>query len=287
MTKILVTGATGNVGGQVVAELRDRGAKVRAFVRDPRRAAERLGGDVELAVGDFADPASVRRALQGVDRVFLACADGPQAVAHETAVVDAAAGAWVQRIVKLSTVGAEVGSPMMFADSHARVEEHLRTCPVPSVVLNAAFFMSNLFESAGTIRQTGQIFVPAGEAKIAMIDPRDVAAAVAVTLLDDGHDGRAYVLTGPEAITYAEVAAHLSEATGRPVIFVDVPDEAARAGLLESGAPDWFADTFVVLFGELRRGWAAQTTGDVRMLTGREPRGFADFARDHRAMFLP
>jgi len=253
MTTVLVTGATGNVGAHVVGELRNRGANVRAFVRDPRRAVERLGGDVELAVGDF----------------------------------DAAAQAWAQRIVKLSSLSADIGSPIMFSDAHARIEHHLRACPVPSVVLNSSFLMSNLFTSAGTIRHAGQLFAPADDAKIAMIDPRDVAAAAAVVLLDDGHDGQAYVLTGPQAITYADVAAYLSAATGRPVGFVNVPDEAARAGMLESGAPDWMADTLVVLFGELRRGIAAQTTDSVRILTGREPRGFAQFARDHRAIFVP
>jgi uncharacterized protein YbjT (DUF2867 family) len=287
MTRVLVTGATGNVGTHVVGELRARGAHVRALVRDPQRAAVRLGGGVELAVGDFADPVSLRRALHGVDRVFLACANGPRQVAYENAVVDAAAGAWVQRIVKLSAVVADAGSPVMFSAAHARIEQHVRECPVPSVVLNSAFFMSNLFTSADTVRLAGQIFAPAGDAKIAMIDPRDVAAAAAVTLLDDGHDGRAYVLTGPAAITYADVAAHLSEATGRRVGFVDVPDEAARAAMREAGAPDWLADTLPVLFGELRRGLAAAPTADVYLLTGREPRGFAEFARDHRATFLP
>jgi uncharacterized protein YbjT (DUF2867 family) len=113
MTKVLVTGGTGTVGAHLVRELCERGAAVRAFVRDPERAAARLGPGVELVAGDFADRASVRRAMQGVDRVFLTSADGPDQVAHETAVVDAAASAWVQRVVKLSFLGAELGSPIM------------------------------------------------------------------------------------------------------------------------------------------------------------------------------
>ena len=104
---VLVTGATGNVGSQVVHDLRGRGVPVRAFVRDP----ERLAVDVEAAVGDLSDPASIARALDGVDRVFLSSGDGPDKVAHEAAVVDAAAAAGVELIVKASTVMAKAGSP--------------------------------------------------------------------------------------------------------------------------------------------------------------------------------
>jgi uncharacterized protein YbjT (DUF2867 family) len=258
---------------------------VRAFVRDPQRATDRLGGDVDLAVGDFADPVSLRRAMQGVDRVFLTCTDGPHNVTYENAVIDAAAAGWAQRIVKLSAIGAEVGSPSIFTDAHGRIERHLRACPVPAVVLNSSFYMSNLFTAGDTIRRSGQIYAPAGDAKIAMIDPRDVAAAAAITLLEDGHDGRAYVLTGPQPITYTEVATHLSAATGRAVSFIDVPDEAAHAGLLHSGAPQWMADGLVTLFAALRSGLAAHTTDDVRRLTRRHPRSLAEFARDHRTMF--
>jgi uncharacterized protein YbjT (DUF2867 family) len=283
--KVLVTGATGNIGAHVVTQLRERGASVRAFVRDPDRAAQRLGPDVELAVGDFADSAMLRRALRGIDHVFLTSADGPDNVAHETAVIDAAAAAWIRRVVKLSAVGAEIDSPIMFSRAHARIEQHLRDSAVPGVILYSNFFMSNLFTSADTIRQSGTIVAPAGDAKIAMIDPRDVAAAAVEALLGDGHDGQAYVITGPRAITYADVAADLSTTLGREITFVSVPDEAARGAMLESGAPAWLADTLVVLFGELRRGLAAQTTDTVQALIGREPRAFAEFAHDHRAIF--
>jgi uncharacterized protein YbjT (DUF2867 family) len=285
MTKVLVTGASGNVGVHLVRELRERGASVRAFVRDPRRAAERLGDDVELAVGDFEDTMSLRRAAQGVDRVFVTTANGPRHEAQEDAVIDAGVAAWVQRIVKLSALGAEPGSPLMFSDAHGRVERHLRECPVPSVVLQSTFFMSNLFASAGTIRQDGRIFAPVGEAKIAMIDPRDVAAAAAAALLTDGHDGRTYVISGPEAVTYAGVAQDLSVATGRAISFVDVPDEAAHSALVESGAPEWFADSLVLLYGLLRDGLAAHPTDGVRTLTGHRPRTFAEFAGEHRTLF--
>ncbi|MGW7298239.1 SDR family oxidoreductase [Streptomyces sp. NPDC054829] len=285
MRTVLVTGATGNVGRTVVTALRDRGASVRAFVRDAERARRTLGDEVGLAVGDFGDPASLRAALRGVDAVFLTSADGPDKVAHETAVIDAASTAWVPRLVKLSSPRVEIGSDLAFWDWHGRIEQHLRTSGVPAVCLRSGYLMSNLLAAAEGVAASGQLIAPAGTARIAMTDPADVGAAAAVLLTEDGHEGRTYTLTGPESVTYGEVAAVLSEVTGREVGYVDVPDEAARAGLAASGAPEWLVDGVVGLFGKLREGACAEVTGTVRALTGREPRTLTEWARDHAGVF--
>ena len=285
MTRIRVTGATGNIGRHVAAALVERGASVRAFVRDPARAAEVLGDEVELAAGDFEDVASLRRALRNVDHVFLTSADGPRKPAHETAVIDAAAAAWVQRIVKLSSIGAAAGDSLGLWRWHGQVEEHLARSGLPAVVLRSNFYMTNLRASAGAIAGIGKLFAPADDAKIAMIDSRDVAGAAAALLTEDGHDGRTYTASGPEAITYRDVAEQLSAAIGRQVEFVDLPDEAAYAGMIDSGAPQWLAENLVGLFGKLREGAGADVTDTVRALTARSPRTFAEFARDHAAAF--
>lgn len=286
MTKVLVTGATGNVGAHVVRELRARGASVRAFVRDAALAEAKLGA-VELAVGDFSDPASLRRALNGVDRVFLTSADGPDKVAQEAAVIDAAAEAWVERIVKLSTIHAKAGSPLPAFDWHGRIEAHLAGAGIPSVLLQSSFFMTNLLASADAVAHTGQLFAPAGDGVVAMIDPRDVAAAAAVALTAEGHDGHTYVLTGPDAVTFHQVAQAISAATGRAVAYVDVPDDAARANFTAAGMPDWLVGQFIGAFALARQGGYAEATDWVRGLTGRVPRSVAEFARDHAALFTP
>ncbi len=270
---VLVTGATGNVGSHVVRELQARGAQLRAFVRDP----EKLSG-VELAVGDFADPASIRRALRGVDRVFLSSADGPDKVAHETAVIDAAAGR-VELIVKASTMYARVGSPLKPFDWNARSEQHLKASGVPAVVLASGFYMTNLLAAAEPVRRQGVLPAPAGDGAVAMIDPRDVAAVAAVALTGDGHAGRTYRLTGPEALTYARIAEILGAQ------YVDVPPEAARRELESSGLPDWLVDHLARAFALIRSGALAETTDVVRAVTGREPRDLGAFARDHPALF--
>ena len=271
---VLVTGATGNVGSHVVRELQARGAPVRAFVRDPGK----LSG-VELAVGDFSDPASIRRALTGVDRVFLSSADGPGKVAHETAVIDAAAAAGVELIVKASTMHARVGSPLKPFDWNARSERHLKASGVPAVVLASCFYMTNLLAAAEPVRRQGVLPAPAGDGAVAMIDPRDVAAVAAVALTGDGHAGRTYPLTGPEALTYARIAEILGAQ------YVDVPPQAARRELESAGLPDWLVDHLHGVFTLIRSGGLAETTDVVRALSGREPRDLAAFARDHAALF--
>jgi uncharacterized protein YbjT (DUF2867 family) len=269
---VLVTGATGNVGSHVVRELQARRVPVRAFVRDPGK----LSG-VEVAIGDFADADSIRRALVGVDRVFLSSADGPDKVAHETAVIDEAAAAGVELIVKASTMLAEVGSPLKPLDWNGRSEEHLKRSGVPAVVLASGFYMTNLLAAAGPIRDQGILPAPAGDGAVAMIDPRDVAAVAAVALTGDGHAGRTYHLTGPEAITYAEIATVLG------VAYVNVPPEAARRELAAAGLPDWLVDHLDGAFALIRAGAMAETTDVVRAVAGREPRDFAAFARDRAA----
>lgn len=282
---VLVTAATGNVGSAVVRHLSRSGEAVRAFVRDPNKAAERLGNGAEIAVGDFSDRESLRRALEGTDRVFLSSADGPDKVEHEIAVIDEAAAAGVKLIVKASTIGADPASPLPPWSWNGRSEDHLRESGVPAVVLRSYFYMTNLFASADAVRQTGKLFAPADGAKIAMIDPDDVGAVAALLLSEGGHEGQTYLLSGPDSITHGQVAEELSAATGRSVEFVPVPEEAARQGLVEAGAPEWLVDHLIKLFGVIREGRLEEVTGTVQELTGREPRAFGAFARDHAAVF--
>ena len=281
---ILVTGGTGTAGSEVVRALVGQGRAVRVLVRDPGKARALFGDAVEPAVGDFADARSVQAALAGVDELVLSGPDDPRRVGWETGAIDAAAAVGVRRIVKLSSIGAEPGSPVAFWDWHGRIERHLRRSAVRSVVLRSSVYMSNV---PPQVAPDGELYAPAGAARIAMIDPRDVGAAAAAVLTTAGHDGRTYVLTGPEAISYARVATELSAATGREVAFVDVPDDAAWQQLTASGMPEAVAGVIVALYGALRAGAAEQVTTAVESLTGRRPRDFATFARDHAGLFAP
>lgn len=205
---ILVTGGTGNTGSQVVRALIDRGANVRVLVREPQKARSLFGDDVDLATGDFAD------ALDGVAAVFLSGPDDPRRVAWEQAAIDAAGD---RRIVRLSAVGAAPGSAVPFWDWHGQVDEHLRASRARWTILQAAFFTSNIPAMA----QDGVVYAPAGDARIPMIDPANVASTAADILVRGGREGETVVLTGPHAITFAEAAARFG------LQFVDVPLDAA------------------------------------------------------------
>jgi uncharacterized protein YbjT (DUF2867 family) len=284
---ILVTGATGRAGSQVVQALLERDAEVRVFVRDPDKARGLFGERVEVTRGDFANPRSVRVALDGVADVFLSGADDPRRVEWETTTIDAAAALGVRRIVKLSSLVAEPEAPVAFWDWHGRIEQHLQRSGVAAVLLRSSFYMSNLLAAAQQVAVEGRLYAPAGEARIAMIDPRDVGAAAAVVLMSEGHDGATYVLTGPEAATYAQAAKELSAATGRDVEFVDIPDEGATRAMVQAGLPEFAARQVVGVFAAARRGALEQMTTTVESLTGRPARRLASFVSDHARVFSP
>ncbi|MEV6954213.1 SDR family oxidoreductase [Streptomyces sp. NPDC051183] len=286
MTTVVVTGASGNVGRHVVSELRRRGIPHRALTRNPERAAAVLATGTDLAQGDFTDPESLRAAFAGAQQVFLSCANDPRQVENAANAIEAAAAAGVRQIVLLSTVGAEAGAAKTFADQHGRIERRLRSAGIPFVILRSSFLMSNLLGSLPTIGQAGRIFLPADDARVAMIDPRDVAACAVELLSGPSMDGETHLITGPEAITFSEVAQQLSTALGRTVEYVAVPDEAALAGMLGAGLPPWLAEGVVGIFQLLREGANADTTDSVRRLTGHAPRPVADFARDLMAPLL-
>jgi uncharacterized protein YbjT (DUF2867 family) len=224
--------------------------------------------------------------MAGVDRVFLASPNALTQVEHEMMVIDAAVSSGVRRIVKLTTPTARIGAPVAFWDWQGRIEDHLLRAPTPSVLLQSSFFMTNLLAAAPQITREATIAAPAGDARISMIDPRDVASVAAIALTDASVPPRVH-LTGPEAITYHRVAAALSRMTGRRTGYVEVSDAEAREELRISGLPDWFADPLVALYGMLRRGAAEQVTDSVRAITGRAPRSIEEFLRDHSAAFTP
>lgn len=281
---VLVTGATGTVGSRLVGLMRTEEMPVRVFVRDPDKAVRLLGSDVELAVGDFADRGTIEIALKDVDKLFLACANDPRQVELEGNVIEAAAHSDVGHVVKLSALGAEVGCRLSFWDWQGRIEEHLLRSGLPATILRPHNYMSGLLAAAGSVRAGGTIFGTAADARIPMVDPEDVAAAAKAALTEPGHEGHVYSLTGPEAVTFSEVAAELSDVLGRPIAYVDLPEEAAMEGLKAAGLPDWVVSNLITLF-QIFREDEPRISDDVRKLTGREPRRLGDFLRNHKAAF--
>jgi len=275
---ILVTGASGTVGSEVARQLRAQGAPVRVASRTASAGKDALPVD-------FAHPETLAPALAGVDAVFLLGATLPNQAELETNVVTAAKKAGVKRLVKLSVFGAATEA-FGFARIHRAVEKAIEASGIPFTFLRANGFMQNVANFyAGTIKAQGAFYGSAGEALISHVDVRDIAAVAVKALTEPGHEGRAYTITGPEALTYSQIAQKVSVATGKPVAYVNLTDEQAKQGALGAGLPEFYADLLVDLTRYYRGGTAAEVSGDVAKVTGANPRTFDSFLADHLAAF--
>lgn len=283
---ILVTGATGTTGRQIVEELRRAGATgVRALVRDPARAAFVREAGFETAEGDFDRPETLAAAFEGVGRALLLTPPSPQTFEHNRLFIEAAAKARVRHVVKLSAIGADASGPDGFGRWHGQSEDFLKSSGLAWTMLRPNFFMQNLLGQAGQIAATGSIFQPVGDARASFIDARDIAAVAAHALTEGGHEGRTYTLTGPGALSYGDVAAQLSEASGRNIEYVPVTPGQFREGALAAGLPEWLVSALERLNELFASGRVAEVTDDVRRVARREPTAFAKFARDHADAF--
>jgi len=284
----LVTGATGTVGGEVVQQLCARGAPPIALVHSADKAPGLEGSCAEVRVADLRDEAAVRDAVRGIDKLFMLTPVTPDQVEIGQTLVRLAADAGVQRIVKLSFIGADREPDVTLCRWHRQMERAIEDSGVPWTFVRPAGFMQMMAGFYGaTIPAQGMFFLPCGSAAVCRIDARDVAAVAASTLLDDGWEGQALTVTGPEALTYHQLAALMSAASGRPVTYVDVPEVAARAGLEQMGVPEPMLSAFMELFAMEKAGGSALVTDDVQRVTGKPPRSFADYTRDHAAAWAP
>jgi uncharacterized protein YbjT (DUF2867 family) len=277
---ILVTGATGTVGSEVVRRLLAAGERPRALVRDPDKARERLGEQVEHVVGDLNRTETIGAALAGVDRLFLVTTQSSRQPEWERRVIEAATRGGVGQIVKLSVFRADERSPLQIARQHAQAERALEQSGVAFTIVRPVFFMQNLL----AMLRDGAIYTAAGDGRVAMVDARDAAAVAVTALTKDGHRGRTYTLTGPEALSFDEVANTLSRETGRSTRHVHVSPDKVRAALEGFGGAAWFADDMAKLHGMLADGYEDLVTNDVRAVTGSPPRDLAQFVRDTLAI---
>jgi len=282
---ILVTGAAGTTGSEVVRQLSARGTRVRALVRNPDKAKNFSGPGVETVVADLEKPSTLDAALKGVDKVYLVTSPDPRVGLLHGNLIESAKRAGVKQIVRLSAFGAAPHSPVQFIKWHGEVDERLSRSGLSFAILRPSFFMQNLLGSRAAIQNEGTIYMPMKEAKISPIDARDIASVATAVLTSEGHSGRIYELTGPTAVTFAQIAAAIGSAIGRPVKYVDVPPDAAREGAIAAGWPVWMADGFVEMMSAFATGGAADVTGTVEKLTGKKPRTIEAFAKDYASVF--
>lgn len=277
----LVTGATGNVGRQVTAQLLASGATVRVFTRDAAKVSQ-WGKRVEVALGDFDSPESFARALNGAEGVFLM--NGGPGGARFRSLLDAAKTHGQPRVVFLSSVLA--GRPgFRIGRMHREEEDAIRAAGLDARFVRAGGFMSNALQWAGTIRDQGVVYNPMGEGRSAPIAPEDIAA-VAVSALTAAQPGNeVYEVTGGALLTVPEQAGILSEVLGKPIRCVEIPVEAAVQGMVKAGVPEAIAAGVGESFQAIRDGLGAMMTDTVQRVTGRPPMTFAEWARANAGRF--
>jgi uncharacterized protein YbjT (DUF2867 family) len=283
---ILVTGATGLNGGVLVRLLSARGIPVRVLVRNPTRASALSSlPNVEVVEGDMARPDTLAGPLRGVDRAMLISSSDPTMLEVQTNFIDAARKAGVKHVVKLSGIMPDVDSPFRFARMHGEAELKLEQSGIAFTHLRAGEFMHAYFRQVPAIVARGAFFLPMEDARIASIDVTDIAEVAAKALTEPGHEGKIYPLTGPEALSMAEVAEKLSTATGKPIRYVSVAPDEARNAQLAAGVPQYTADALAELFAERRKGKESQVWPVIEGILGRRATSFDEFARRNAAIF--
>lgn len=279
---ILVTGAGGTVGSEVVNQLKNTGAPFRAAFHSQDKADAARAQGIDAVLIDYDRPETLDAAFHGIEKLFLLSGGNPGQELH---AVDAARRAGVKHIVKLSVMGAE-SEGYTFGKWHRSVERAIEESGMAWTFLRPNGFMDNMHNyMAGTIKAQGAFYSSVGDVKISHIDVRDIAAVAAKALTEAGHEGKAYVLSGPEALSYDEIATKISAAAAREVKHVKVRDEDMKSAMTGQGAPEAYADAFVDLQRWYRGGGMSQVTGDVRRVTGRDPIPFDQYARDHAEAF--
>jgi uncharacterized protein YbjT (DUF2867 family) len=282
---ILVTGASGNAGGAVLREVLKSGSGVRAMVRS-REDGAKVPRGATAVIADFADKPSLRRALEGVDAVYLVCSPVRELVELESNMIDAGREAGVKHVVQNSALGAG-DFPKSFPSWHRKVEDKLAGSGMAYTILRPNGFMQNLIAYfAPSIRAQGAFYQSTGNAKVSHIDLRDIAAAAASILRSPAqHAGKIYELNGPEALSYAEVAEKISKATGRKVQYVDIPPDAQRKALLDMQMPDFLITALLELQEYYAAGKAARVDGALESLIHRAPTKMDDFLKEHAGQF--
>jgi uncharacterized protein YbjT (DUF2867 family) len=285
--KVLVLGATGNVGSPLVEELQKRNIPVKAGVREIPEST-RLGRptSLEYVHFDYFDADSYEKAFDGVTALYLLTPVMREPLGLVNALLEAAKKAGVRKIVRQSAYGADRASGgVRLLKWHQDCEKAIEQCGIPSVILRPTGFFQNYFGFANDISRAGVFHLSMGSDRSSFIDARDVARVAAVTLIENGHEGKKYNLTGPRALSNEDIADVLSRVTGDQIKFVPISDEVERRDLIEDGTPDWLADGLVELYRHWRGENAAQVLSTVRDITGHDAAPFEKFAQENVEKF--
>jgi uncharacterized protein YbjT (DUF2867 family) len=283
---ILVLGATGNIGSQVVKQLAAAGANTRAAVRSVSKADAIKGAGVSLVEIDMNKPETFQAAFEEVEKVFLLTPPFPNMAELTGNLVSAAKKAQVKHIVKQSGFGTGTEPKATLLGWHREGEKMIEASGIPYTFLRPNSFMQNYSNtSARTIKTQSTFYKPMGDAKVSLVDVRDIAAVAVAALTQSGHEGKAYDITGSEALSNEQIAEILSTVVGRKINYVDISEDAASQGMKAAGMPEVLVDAFMELNRIAKAGNASNVSPVVEQVTGKKPISFEQFARDYADVF--
>lgn len=282
---ILITGSTGKTGSEVARQLAAAGVPFRALVRNPDKAAEISALGAELIVGDIADQAFLSTALQGIEKAFLVLPNDEQQLVLEKNFTAACAAAGVQQLVYLSSLESVPESTNPITQNHVAAENYIRESGMAWTIMRPTFFNQNFETYAPRIREAGQIVMPVGNGTVSATDLRDVGAVIREVLTKPGHENKSYDLTGPELLTFAEIAERFSKVLGTPVEYIDQPMEEFAELLRTIGLSEWRVDAVCKELEAIGAGVVDHTTDTIQELLGRPPISLEQYISDHVHLF--
>ena len=287
---ILVSGATGTLGSEVVRQLSSHtDVNVKAAARSVERLKSTEGDKVKAVALDYNKPESMKEALKNVSKLFLLTPDVPNA--HELAsnLVNEAKKVGVKYIVKQSIMGADESAEVGTMRLHRKAEKIIEESGIPYTFLRPNEFMQNFINfHSPSIKSNGAFYIPLADAKVSVVDVRDIAAVAVKVLTNDGnnsHKNKTYLITGPEAQSYHQMAELLSNATGEKISYVNVSEEEARAAMKGMGMDEWLISTISELFNYFKKGHASQVSSAVEEVTGNRAISFSQFANNYADAF--
>ena len=282
---ILITGATGKTGSATAKSLGEKGETFRALIRneEKKEGLESLGG--EVVIGSIENTEVVNQSMQGVKTVLVLLPNSESQLALEKQLVDSAKQAGVERIVKMSSIEATPDATSPIPKLHLESEEYIKQSGLAWTMIKPNFYMQNLLASAGTIKDQGKIFLPMGEGKTGMIDTTDVGTVIAKVLSEDGHESMNHEITGPEILSFYEVAEIFSRALGKQVDYVDVPMDAYKETLGQFLTNQWHLDAVIDLFKGIAEGGIEDKTNTFNELTGETPKSLSQFLAENSFIF--
>ncbi|MGH2362891.1 MAG: SDR family oxidoreductase [bacterium] len=284
---ICVSGAGGTVGSEVIKKLESAKSPFRAAYFSNEKAEAARARGIDAVIVDYNRPETLREAFQGSDKLFLLAPSAPNQTQLELNAVEAAKAAGVSHIVKLSVWGADEEA-FVLARVHRPVEKAIESSGSAWTFLRPNGFMQNIVTYMGeTIKSEGALYSASGEAKISHVDVRDIAAVAVKALTEPGHEGMAYTLSGPEALTYADIATELSKLLGRSISHINLSPSDLKSGMLAAGSPEEYADMLLDLECYYREDQASRITNDIKQVTGRDPIRFEQYARDCASSLKP